>query len=217
MQYLPHGGGIDDPHKKAAGTGEGMKIVLTKARQMNSIQGLSLRGNNPLTESMRRNRVGSLKGFFMPELIIKNYTILYDECDKELIKSRKWHVSLGWNNTPYVSSSAGIMSRLITDCPKGLLVDHKNHNTLDNRRENLRICTRAQNMWNRKKTCGVSKYKGVCRRVGKKPWVAQVNLDNKKVYFAIFDTEREAAIAYNEKAKEFFGEFACLNIIDEED
>ncbi len=124
-------------------------------------------------------------------------------------KAKRWAVRLGWNDTPYVTVASKLLSRLILQTPKGLIADHKNHNTLDNRRRNLRNATRSQNMWNRKRTCEKSKYKGVSMAEDK--WQAQLRFNDKRVRNKACKTEREAALLYNKWAKEFFGEFACLN------
>jgi hypothetical protein len=92
--------------------------------------------------------------------------------------------------------------------PEGLLVDHKNHDTLDNRRCNLRICTRSQNQANALKRPN-SRFKGL-KRAGKK-WKAEIQCDKRTYSLGTFDNEIQAALAYNKKAMELFGEFACLN------
>lgn len=101
------------------------------------------------------------------------------------------------------------MHRLIMDTPADLLTDHINHNKLDNRKSNLRFCTASQNQWNKPSYGGTSKYKGVSRRRNK--WKASIGKNNKSHHIGYFDTEEEAALAYNAKAKKYFGEFACLN------
>lgn len=92
-------------------------------------------------------------------------------------------------------------------------VDHINHNPLDNRRENLRLCSRSQNQSNRLLTAGsLSGFKGVSYLEGHKtPWQARVNINGKQEYLGCFATKEQAALAYNEAAKQHFGEFACLN------
>lgn len=99
---------------------------------------------------------------------------------------------------------------------KGFQIDHINRDKLDNRRENLRIITIAQNIMNRaKKTAkATSKYKGVYKRDRPIPWSASVWQNRKRIYLGSFYTENEAATAYNKKAKELWGEFAFQNIID---
>ncbi|MDD5381880.1 MAG: HNH endonuclease [Phycisphaerae bacterium] len=106
-----------------------------------------------------------------------------------------------------------IMSRLIMDCPPSKEVDHRNGNRLDNRRCNLRVCSHAENMRNQKKKVGKnihSKYKGVAL-VQDKYWMSVLTYNYKTVYLGYHKTEKEAALVYDKKAKELFGEYANLN------
>ena len=98
------------------------------------------------------------------------------------------------------------MARLIMYAPEGMDVDHKNGDPLDNRRKNLRVCTHRQNCQGRRpnKNC-LSKYKGVSWFKGK--WTAMIN----QKYLGRFDNEINAAKAYDEKAKELYGEYAYIN------
>ena len=98
--------------------------------------------------------------------------------------------------------------------PNDMVVDHKNGDILDNRRNNLRICSHIDNVRNRKvsKNLGKSIYKGVQWITRDRIWLAICA----KVYIGKFKSEEEAAIAYNKKAIEMFGEFARLNIIRNE-
>jgi hypothetical protein len=97
----------------------------------------------------------------------------------------------------------------------GKIVDHINGNGLDNRRANLRICSHTENVRNAKKTTirYTSKYRGVHfdKGYGKKKWRAGIRVDGKLICLGRFLTEKEAAIAYNEAAPRYFGEFARLN------
>lgn len=94
---------------------------------------------------------------------------------------------------------------LCIDDPR--VVDHRDHDGLNNRRSNLRRCTRQQNRWNSRKMTRetLSRYKGVCFQYGR--WVAAIGGS----HIGTYDTECVAAKAYDEKAVELFGEFACLN------
>ena len=116
------------------------------------------------------------------------------------------------------------LARLIMNAPSGMEVDHKNHNTLDNRRCNLRVCTHTQNHRNNNglSTRKGSKYKGVTffdrvkyfplKPIGKQ-WRAYTRINGKRVWFGYYQTEEEAARAYNENALRLFGEYACLNAV----
>ena len=92
--------------------------------------------------------------------------------------------------------------------------DHINHVTLDNRRSELRICTRSQNQMNRKLVLKISsKFKGVSWHKLTKKWMAYITKDKKRKYLGLFTLEQDAALAYNEIAKKYFGNFAYLNNI----
>lgn len=102
------------------------------------------------------------------------------------------------------------LHRLIMKAPKGMVVDHINGDRFDNRKCNLRICTQAENMRNRKPNAGV-KYKGV--RLKYSRFEARIGVGKKQIFIGKFDTEIEAAMAYNEAAVKFHGEYARLNEI----
>jgi hypothetical protein len=94
------------------------------------------------------------------------------------------------------------------------VVDHKNGDKLDNRRENLRICTIAENIRNSKtstKKGKTSRYKGVYWVGRIKKWVARIHVDRKGLHVGVFTDEAEAARAYDVAARQHFGEFARTN------
>lgn len=92
----------------------------------------------------------------------------------------------------------------------GKLTDHRDGNGLDNRRSNLRICTTAQNVWNKHHTHGKSKYKGV-RKMWHR-WRAAIQFNGKYTHLGMFASEEEAAKAYDKAAKKMYGEFAWTNL-----
>ncbi len=91
------------------------------------------------------------------------------------------------------------------------MVDHRNHDGLDNRRENLRPCTRKENQRNQKIQHGkASKFKGVFRDCPDK-WTSLITVNGRKIRLGNFALEEDAAKAYDKAAQQHFGEFACLN------
>jgi hypothetical protein len=102
------------------------------------------------------------------------------------------------------------MAREIMGCGKAEEADHISHDTLDNRRTNLRKSTRQQNARNkRRRLDSQNQYKGICWRRDAKKWTARIN----GVHLGYFSDPVDAAHAYDEAAKRLHGEFACLNFI----
>jgi hypothetical protein len=120
-----------------------------------------------------------------------------------------------WNGKLWyaVNNSAGYLHRFILGVSDAALVDHKNLNTLDCRRENLRRATHSQNVCNRAKkryAAGVSsRYKGVDLHCGR--WRAQIAKHGVRLHLGVFDSEEDAALAYDTAARKLHGEFARLN------
>lgn len=104
------------------------------------------------------------------------------------------------------------LHRLICDAPKGMYVDHINHDVLDNRRENLRLCTPAQSAKNVRWRQSDGKYKGTAKKGGR--WLARIMADGVRYESGPFDTEVDAALAVNQLLLTHHGEFACLNVIN---
>ena len=105
------------------------------------------------------------------------------------------------------------MHREIMDTPPGILVDHRNNDGLDNRRDNLRLATSSQNNINcrRNKSKSSSRFVGVTFDKRKKQWRVRISVNRKRIFLGYFDSEIDAAKAYDEAAKKYYGEFARLN------
>jgi hypothetical protein len=96
--------------------------------------------------------------------------------------------------------------------PEGMEIDHANGNRLDNRIENLRICTHQQNLANKHtRTIHTSRFKGVSLYRDTGRWRATMGYMGKAVHIGYFDSEEEAARAYDAKARELQGEYANTN------
>ncbi|MFA6281244.1 MAG: AP2 domain-containing protein [Candidatus Omnitrophota bacterium] len=157
---------------------------------------------------------------------------LVDDADYEELNKYKWQAKknkltfyatrtviigdIKSSRNPLRKRTSVLMHREIVNAAKGWDVDHANHNGLDNRRTNLRLCSRSENQGNRINSCNsTSKYKGVSWDKVKRKWRARIACGKKNTSIGRFNSEIEAAKAYDKKAKELFGEFAYLNMPEE--
>lgn len=131
---------------------------------------------------------------------------LIDDSDFELVSKYKWNLSIDGPRNYVLTYVNRYPIRLHTMLMGGKC-DHKDCDGLNNQRSNLRLCTDSQNQHNRRKLVkATSPYKGV-RLLPSGKWQARA----KQIYLGQFDTEIEAALAYDKKASQMYGEFARLN------
>lgn len=158
-------------------------------------------------------------------LLSRKYPGLYaivDESDAEFVRQWEWLplVSPRKNKTRITAVLSGSHKGAVSQYMHRVLlgvsdpriqVDHINLDTLDNRRSNLRIVTNQQNAFNQAPRRGTSRFKGVCwhKSVGK--WNAQIGHNGRVRSLGVFESEIDAARAYDEAALRLFGEFARTN------
>lgn len=149
--------------------------------------------------------------------LTQGQTAIVDCEDYEKLKQWNWHVRRQENRQVFyaVRNESGIgiyMHRIILGCTGKERADHKNCNTLDNRKENLRKCTCAQNLRNKVKASGkTSKFKGVSLNPRNNKWQVFIHINHKNTNLGEYKTEEEAAHVWDEAAKIHYGEFARLN------
>lgn len=150
---------------------------------------------------------------------------LVDDEDCDLVSQFRWFVTelerVGRNRGPYARANAVLngkprhlkMHILITGWA---MVDHIDHDGLNNQRHNLRPTTPRANQQNRRSNAGsTSKFKGVCWYRARSKWIVQINVNGRNSYVGQADDEKEAARMYDYAAWAAFGPLACLNFPDE--
>jgi len=148
---------------------------------------------------------------------------LVDDADFERLTRRKWYArrtASGFYAMSNRSRRLGVkravfMHREIINAPPGSICDHVNGNTLDNRRENLRLATSNQNRMNaRRQSNNKTGYKGVSYEIRRGRWRSDIRPFGEHVFLGYFDDPKSAAIAYNEAAHKYYGEFSRINQVD---
>jgi len=161
----------------------------------------------------------------------RKFVAIVDDEDFEYLNNFQWYANK-LSNTYYAMEVKSLksMHRFIMNAKEGQIIDHKDRNGLNNQKSNLRFCTRTQNQTNRR-ACGCCKYLGVTfvrpntkyisKKTGKliiyhiKPkYRAAITVNKKYMHLGLFETQIEAAKAYNEAAIKYHGEFANLNKFD---
>ena len=122
----------------------------------------------------------------------------------DVVKKHKWCLTHGYAK----SDEFGFLHRLIVNCPDDLVVDHINHNRLDNRISNLRICTRQENCMNSGKRYNSSGVTGVTWAQNRNRWHARIVINGKQKHLGYFKTKEEAIEARRQAEIEYYGEFA---------
>ena len=147
----------------------------------------------------------------------RGYKAIVDDEDYERLSQWAWKISTcnsGVYATRWVPESDSNRRQLvrmhvdIMNPPTGMLVDHVNGDTLDNRRCNLRVCTKGQNQMNmRRNSRNTSGYRGVHWHAKCGKWVAMIKVNGERHYLGLFESVEAAAVAYAEASRKYHGEF----------
>jgi len=152
--------------------------------------------------------------------LTRGYTALVDDADFPLVSQSRWQARPD-RNTVYASRGVRdgsgktktlYMHVALLDAGDGLVVDHINGNGLDNRRKNLRIATRGQNVHHSFTTVkNKHGFRGISFIERYQRWQVSMKTGGRNTYVGFYATAEEAARAYDAKALEVYGEFARLN------
>lgn len=156
--------------------------------------------------------------------LTQGQTALVDEEDYEYLSQWKWH----YNKDGYAKRSVKVSGKVKTVHMHKLVLarkmgqeitskgDHRNRNTLDNTRQNLRPANDHQSSCNavKNKVKHASKYRGVFQKKGERTFYSTIHAQGKQLYLGSYQSDLEAARAYNAAASKLHGEFAILNEVD---
>lgn len=154
----------------------------------------------------------------------KGMTIKVSESDFDSIRQQHWTVDVQGYAMSWVRDEIGVRRHVKLHkvlIPEAKCIDHKNGDKLDNTRNNIRECSQAENLANQRvRKTKLSSYKGVAyiewwnksKTKCYTYWVAKIAVMKKRIYIGAFQTETEAADAYDAAALRYYGEFARLNM-----
>ena len=150
-------------------------------------------------------------------LLSKGYVAIVDDEDFDFLNQWKWQARFNkTSNSYYASRYEGgrnnrkyiAMHRVVMNAPANMQVDHIHHNTLDNRKKELRLVTKSQNQMNSRINCkNKTGYKGVSWHKSDKKFVAQIKINGKRIWLGGFDLLEDAAEAYRIFSEKLFGRY----------
>jgi len=199
----------------------GLGICFNKASSGGRVAEISAGGVCPNFRARRSPEHGKRRKVRQPDDETVRYipltqgeVAIVDAEDYEELMKHKWQCNRIGRNAYACRFEKGkviLMHRVIMKTPEGMVVDHKDHNGLHNRKGNLRNCTPAENHYNAAPPRGKVPFKGVTYMKEKHKYLAQIRHKGRNHVLGEFDDAVEAALARDRKAYELQGEFAYLN------
>lgn len=146
-------------------------------------------------------------------LTIGNTEIFFDIEDLPIINSRRWYVDKdGYLASSYIYNGCrcfAMFHRIVMNAKPGQIVDHINRNRADNRKNNLRCCSRFENNLNRgRRSTNKSGTIGVYYDDKRNKWIANITYNKRRIFIGRFSTKEAAVKARLQKEAELFKEFA---------
>ena len=189
--------------KCSCGNNDVIPVIGTHLRSCHTTSCGCVQKERAIEASTKRNKYDEINGI---GYIGDDIQFYFSPEDFDKIKDHSWYLS----NDKYVQTRinnkiVGI-HRVIMDAPDGMCVDHIDHNTLNNRRENLRICTIQENNFNQ-----VNRRNSESGRIGVVPrnnkWLAQIGYNNSHIVLGTFEKKEDAIEARKAAEEKYFGEF----------
>ena len=146
----------------------------------------------------------------------ETYTVKIDKEDMQKVSAVKWSIQKGCNYSGkgiYIySPKVKLMHRYLTGCAKGLVVDHINHDHLDNRKSNLRICTNQQNCMNSSlHSINTSGCSGIGWVKDMNKWWARIGVNGERIVLGYFTEKQDAIDARKTAEEKYYGVFRNIS------
>ncbi len=184
-------------------------VVSSGDLKSNNVQSCGCLQLERLREAKKKYNIYDLSGEWGIGYTLKGEKFYFDLEDYDLIKDYCWSINDDdYVVAPFDKNHNILMHRLVTNCPKGLEVDHEFHDNFDCRKKFLRIVTPSQNQMNRKihknNTSGV---KGVSWHKASEKWRAYISINKKHTELGYFDDFEEAVKVRKEAELKYYGEY----------
>ena len=172
---------------------------------------------------MKQNKIRVIGDIALIELYNRRGDVveeaMIDAEDIDKVRGHRLHISTAHNRRyrrVVTNDNVSLHNLIVGKPPEGKIVDHADTDTMNNRKYNLRIINLSESGMNRSKSANrTSKYKGVSWAKSKQKWLVYIRVNKNNTYIGKFDRENTAGRMYNQFAKKYFGEYAKLNIIEE--
>lgn len=208
---------IKEEEERSNNGGNIMWLCQCECARFTRVRGCDLKNNHTTSCGECSKNMFCEKDGYMVGVTTKGEELYFDLADFEYVKRYGWYIDAkGYVIGTIDGKKSQRMHRLFS--PEAEQVDHINNIKHDNRRENLRPVTNAQNQMNQPKCKKPksSRYKGVCWYKTSEKWMSRIGINKKSKHLGYYITEEEAALAYNKAASFYFGEYANLNVIQTE-
>ena len=188
------------------GNDDDILVMGTHLRSGHTVSCGCIQKERAVEANTKRNKYDEINGI---GYINGNIQFYFSPEDFDKIKNHSWYLSNnGYVQTRIDDKIVGI-HRLIMNAPDDMCVDHINHDKLNNRRENLRVCTIQENNFNQ-----ITRGNSESGRIGVVPynnkWLAQIGYDKSNIKLGIFENKEDAIEARKAAEEKYFGNFRCM-------
>lgn len=188
----------------------GNSLRTGKTKSCGCLQIEFMNNDNPSKYKNRNKNTYDLSGEYGISYMSKREPFYFDLEDYDLISKYYWSSNGNYLYTNFANNQIVAMHRLL--CESKYEVDHINHNTFDNRKENLRSVTKSQNNMNRNvQSNNTSGFRGVIYDKSRNMWKSEIKINGKLIYLGRYKEKSDAIKVRIEAEKKYFGDYNFVN------